>query len=152
MEALAVIGSVMSAVQSMQQGAAAKSAAQVQSAQAVAEGESRALEYEMRANQTLDQLRRNIASNTTQGYAGGVVGLDGSTALVNTISSTDAGNDLMYDYMNAKNAVLGGNVQGGIYTAAGKAAYQGGILGSAAKLAEAGYEYSKIGSAPEATG
>jgi len=104
--------------------------------------------YKLQAEQTRT-LNEKISANLTRGYAGGVVAFEGSTALVNTISRTNAGRDFMRDIKNAENALLAGGTQAQIYGNAGDTAYRSGLLSAGSKLAEAGYRYKMIGSARE---
>lgn len=151
MEYLSIAGSVFSAMQGMQQAKSQKAMYKLQALQTQAESERKALQYEQRANDTLRNLNKAIASNLSRGYAGGVAGFEGSTALINTASGRDAGKDFMFDIQNAENALLAGTTQAEIYGIAGKTAYTSGMFSAAAGLAEAGYKYSKIGSAPAPT-
>jgi hypothetical protein len=141
---LAITGA-LSAYSSYQQGVAQREMYKIQSIQAQAEGERKALEYELRANDTLRELKRTIAANVAANFAGGVDGLDGSAALVNTVSSKEAGRDLQFDYINARNAILTGDTNSSIADASGQIAYRSGILNAATKLGETYYKYDQVG-------
>lgn len=147
--ALTVASSALGAYQSYTQAKDQKAMYKLQAEQTRAESERKALQYEERANETLRTLNEKISANLTRGYAGGVVAFEGSTALVNTISRTNAGRDFMRDIKNAENALLAGGTQAQIYGNAGDTAYRSGLLSAGSKLAEAGYRYKMIGSAPE---
>ena len=136
---------LISAYQSYQQGLAQEAMYDVQALQATAESERKALEYELRANDTLRSLRQRNAANLARGYGGGVVGLEGSSKLVETVNNREAGRDLMFDISNAKNALLQGNTQSEIYSTSADVARKSGILDAGAKLAMAGYGYQQIG-------
>ena len=136
---------LISAYQSYQQGLAQEAMYDVQALQATAESERKALEYELRANDTLRSLRQRNAANLARGYGGGVVGLEGSSKLVETVNNREAGRDLMFDIANNKNAILQGNTQSEIYSTSADIARKSGILDAGAKLAMAGYGYQQIG-------
>jgi hypothetical protein len=136
---------LISAYQSYQQGLAQEAMYDVQALQATAESERKALEYELRANDTLRSLRQRNAANLARGYGGGVVGLEGSSKLVETVNNREAGRDLMFDIANTKNAILQGNTQSEIYSTSADIARKSGILDAGAKLAMAGYGYQQIG-------
>jgi len=147
--ALLAVGTAFSAYQSYAQGRSQREMYKLQAAQAVADSERRSLQYEERANETLRNLNKTMAANISKGFAGGVNGFEGSTAFINSISGTDAGRDFMFDIKNAENAILGGTTQASIYGQAGNIAYSSGLLSAGAKLTEAAYSYSKLGSAPD---
>lgn len=142
---LLAISGAIGAYSTYQQGVAQREMYRIQSIQAQAEGERKALEYELRANDTLRELKRTIAANVAANFAGGVDGLDGSAALVNTVSSREAGRDLHFDYVNARNAILTGDTNSSIADASGQIAYRSGILNAAAKLGETYYRYDQVG-------
>ena len=137
--------SLLGAYQSYQQGRAQKAMYEIQSLQAQAEGERKALEYSLRANDTLRELRRRMAANVASKFAGGVSGLDGSAALIDAVSSREAGRDLQFDYANARNAILSGDTNAGIAETSGQIAYQSGLLDAGFKLGETAYKYSQLG-------
>lgn len=149
--ALMAVSTAFSVYQSYSQGRAQKAMYKLQAEQTRADSERRALQYTERGNETLRQLNKTMSANISKGYAGGVVGFDGSTKLINTVAGTDAGRDFMFDVKNAENAILGGTTQANIYNVAGNTAYSSGLLSAGAKLSEAAYKYSTLGSAPEAT-
>ena len=136
---------LISAYQSYQQGLAQEAMYDVQALQVTAESERKALEYELRANDTLKLLRQRNAANLARGYGGGVVGLEGSSKLVETVNNREAGRDLMFDINNAKNAILQGQTQSEIYSTSADIARRSGILDAGSKLIMAGYAYNQIG-------
>lgn len=137
--------SVLSAYQSYQQGQNQAVMFELQSMQSIAEGERKALEYELRANDTLRSLRQRNAANIARGYGGGVVGLEGSSKLVETVNNREAGRDLMFDVTNAKNAILQGNVQSEIYEQSASMAKRSGLLDAGISLATGAYAYKQLG-------
>lgn len=150
LQAISLASTAFSAVQSIQQGRNQKAMYDLQAKQAQAEGERRALEYEQRANDTLRNLRRSLSANVASRFSGGVSGLDGSAKLIDTISTTEAARDIMFDVSNAKNAVLGGQTQGDIYDMSGKMAMQSGLLDAGMKLGEGAYKFYQVSGTPTA--
>lgn len=142
---LFVGSTLVSAYQSYSQGRAQEAMYEVQALQAQAEGERKALEYELRANDTLRTLRQRNAANLARGYGGGVVGLEGSSKLIETVNNREAGRDLMFDISNTRNAILQGNTQSEIYDTSADIARRSGILDAGSKLLLAGYAYNQIG-------
>ena len=150
--ALLLASTGLGVYQTYQQGVAQKAMYDVQSLQAQAESERKALEYELRANDTLRTLRQRNAANIAGAYAGGVVGLEGSAKLVEKVNNIEAGRDLMFDISNTKTALLQGNTQSETYKTSGDIAYKSGLLDAASKLAFAGYQYETLGSKSNTNG
>jgi len=136
--------SLLSAYQQYQQGVAQKAMYDIEALQRQAEGERKALEYELRANDTFRELKKRIAANVASKFSGGVSGLDGSAALINAVSSREAGRDLQFDYVNARNAILTGDTNASIADTSGQIAYRSGVLSAGIKLGETIYKYEKV--------
>ena len=149
--ALLAASTALSVEQSIQQGKSQKAMYKLQSLQAQAEGERKALQYEQRANDTLRNLRRSLSANMASRFAGGVSGLDGSAKLIDQISTQEAARDMMFDVSNAKNAILGGQTQADIYDVSGSIAQQSGLLDAGVKLGEAAYKYYQVSATPTST-
>jgi hypothetical protein len=128
----------------VQQGKAQQEMYKLQAAQTEAEAARKALAYEERANNTLRDLNRSNGALIAQGFGGGVRGFSGSTALVTSVNTRNAGIDFQRDLDNASNALTSGNIQSDIYGVAGKTAYRGKLFDAAGKLAAGGYELSKV--------
>jgi hypothetical protein len=142
--ALSVGSTLFSVASSVQQGKAQQEMYKLQAAQTEAEAARKALAYEERANNTLRELNRSNGALIAQGFGGGVKGFSGSTALVTSVNTRNAGIDFQRDLDNASNALTAGNIQSDIYGLAGKNAYRGKLLDAAGKLAAGGYELSKV--------
>lgn len=122
MTAIQVVTGVMSAVSSMQQGAAAKSQAQIQAAQARAQSERQAVNAEIEANNVLRKLRQTNASAVARGFAGGVSGFSGSSKLIQTVNEKYAGKDWEQLKITAKERRTFGEIQAQMFEEAGKQA------------------------------
>ena len=142
--ALSVGSTLFSAASSVQQGKAQQEMYKLQAAQTQAEAARKALAYEERANNTLRDLNRSNGALIAQGFGGGVKGFSGSTALVTSVNTRNAGIDFQRDLDNASNALTAGDIQSDIYGVAGKNAYRGGLLNAGTKLLAGGYELSKV--------
>jgi hypothetical protein len=142
--ALSVGSTLMSASQSMTQAKSQAAMYRLQAMQTQADAARKALAYEQRANETLRKLNSNNAATVARGYAGGIQGFEGSSKLVATVNTREAGRDFNTDLNNAANAILGGNAQADIYGNAADIATRGGVLDAATKLATGGYELSKV--------
>jgi len=116
----------------------------LQAMQTQADSARKALAYEQRANETLRKLNANNAATVARGYAGGIVGLEGSSKLITTLNTREAGRDYQTDLSNAANAMLSGNAQSDIYGNAADIATRGGLLDAATKIATGAYEVSKV--------
>ena len=142
--ALSVASTAMSASQSMSQAKSQAAMYRLQAMQTQADSARKALAYEQRANETLRKLNANNAATVARGYAGGIVGLEGSSKLITTLNTREAGRDYQTDLSNAANAMLSGNAQSDIYGNAADIATGGGLLDAATKIATGAYEVSKV--------
>ena len=141
---ISAASSVFSAFSSFSQGKSQQAMYNLQAKQAQADAARKALQYEERANETLRKLNTNNAATVARGYAGGILGLEGSSKLITAINTREAGRDFNTDLSNAANAILAGNAQSEIFGTSGKIAARGGLLDAAGKLATGAYEFSKI--------
>jgi len=95
--ALTVASTVMSASQSMSQAKSQQAMYKLQAMQTEAESARKALAYEQRGNETLRKLQSANASSVARGYGGGIVGLEGSSKLMQTVNTQNAGRDFLMD-------------------------------------------------------
>lgn len=142
--ALSVGSTLMSASQSMSQAKNQAAMYRLQAMQTEADAARKALAYEQRANETLRKLNSANAATVARGFAGGVVGLEGSSKLRVTVNTRDAGRDFETDLSNAANSILAGNAQSDIYGNAADISTRGGLLDASAKILTGGYELSKV--------
>jgi len=137
MEYVAIAGSLLSAVQSVQQARYQETMFELRSKQALVEADAKALAYERRAN---DGLRRVVAANAA--LAARNKGLF-SNGMFQTLAATNlknAGIDITRDMQNAKLALIGGQTQSAMDQMAADQAASGGYLSAVAKLATTGYD------------
>lgn len=141
---ISAAGQVFSAVSSFSQGRSQKALYNLQAMQTEAEAKRKALEYETRANETLRKVNIANSANIAKRYSGGVLGLEGSAKLIETINFREGGKDFLNDLTNATNAIMTGSIQADIYDIAGKTAARSGLFDAAGKLATGAYEFSKV--------
>jgi len=122
MTTIQAVTGVMSAVSSMQQGAAAKSQAQIQAAQARAKSERDAVNAEIEANNVLRKLEGTNATAVARGFAGGVNAFSGSAKLIQTVNEKYAGRDWEQLQVTAKERRTFGEIQAQMFEEAGKQA------------------------------
>lgn len=152
--AVKVVTGVMSAMQSMQQGAAAKAQAEIQAAQARAKSERDAVNAEIEANNVLRKLRQTNASAVARGFAGGVSGFSGSSKLIQTVNEKYAGKDWEQLKITAKERRTFGEIQAQMFEEAGKNAKSASTfdaISSVATTAMTAYELMPGGSQPTST-
>jgi hypothetical protein len=142
--ALSVASTAMSASQSMSQAKNQAAMYKLQAMQVQADSARKALAYEERANETLRKLNANNAATVARGFAGGIQGLEGSSKLMVSVNTREAGRDYSTDLSNAANALLSGNAQSEIYANSADIATRGGMLDAATKIATGAYEVSKV--------
>lgn len=146
-----IAAKVFSAVNTLQQASAQSNLYKVQAEQVKLEASQKALQYEERANQTLRKLKDTQSTLVASGYARGILGTEGSSATIAAYNERLAGEEFTKDIANAKNALTFGEIQSNIFKTASKTSKTSGLLSAAASVAEAGYGYYKLGSAPTGT-
>jgi len=142
--ALTVASTVMSASQSMSQAKSQQAMYKLQAMQTEAESARKALAYEQRGNETLRKLQSANASSVARGYGGGIVGLEGSSKLMQTVNTQNAGRDFLMDIDNASNALMTGSAQSDIFGTAGDIVSRAGTLDAAGKLFTGALDISKV--------
>jgi hypothetical protein len=148
MAEIAVAMAVVSAFGSIQEGKAKKDYYNLQAAQTRVETDRKAIQSEFRANQILQRINSTNATVIARGFAGGIQGFDGSSALIQSINTTKGGKEFAFELGNADAFRRGGLIQATLYESAGKTAERAGYFDAAGKLAMAGANYSKVGGPP----
>jgi hypothetical protein len=141
---ISAASTVFSAFSSFSQGKSQQAMYNLQAMQTQADSARKALQYEERANETLRRVTAANAANASRRYAGGVLGLEGSAKLIETVNLREAGRDYMADISNASNALMAGSTQADIFNTAGEMASKSGSLDAAFKLATGAFEFSKV--------
>jgi len=141
---ISAASSAFSAFSSYSQGKSTQAMYRLQSLQTEAESKRKALEYETRANETLRKVNTANSANIAKRYSGGVLGLEGSAKLIETMNFREGGKDFLNDLTNATNALMTGSIQSDIYEIAGKNAARSGLFDAAGKLFSSAYDISKV--------
>ena len=124
----------------------------LQAEQASLEGKQRALAEEQKANMVLARLNETNAAVRARGSAGGVQAFEGSAALIQQVNTTRAGKEFDISLANAAGAERMGEAQKSMYASAANQAEKQGYFQAAMAIAQGGYQYSQLGSAPVSGG
>lgn len=146
MEIIAVVAKVVSAIGSIQQGAAEQEMYNLKAKQATIEGERKAIQYQQRSNDTLRRLQATNSALAARAYAGGVNPFSGSPDIVRAANETTAGREYSILLADADAAMRGAGFQAEIYRESGRQAYQRGVFNAAGKLLGAGESFFGGGS------
>jgi hypothetical protein len=122
---------------------------QMQAKQAEVEGDRRAVQYELQANQILRRTNEANAAVVARGFAGGTQGFEGSAGLIQAINNTKGGKEFTFALQNADMAKRSGLIQANLYEGAGQIAEQAGYFDAAGKLGQGMMMMSSIGGAPK---
>lgn len=131
-----------SALQSIQQGRAQKTAYELQAQQTQLKAERDALQYEQASLDTYRKLSITNANAAARGFAGGVDGFSGSAKLVQQVNETRAGRDISILEQNKEFGLSFGDIQANILEDAGDQAVRGSYFDAASKLGTAIYMYN----------
>lgn len=145
MQAVGIALAVASAYGSIQEGKAKQDYYKVQAAQTRVESDRKAIQSEFRANQILQRINSANATVIARGFAGGVQGFSGSSALIQAANDTRGGKEFAFELGNADSVRRAGLIQATLYESAGKTAKQAGYFDAAAKLGMAAMSASKTG-------
>jgi hypothetical protein len=138
MEYVMIASAVLGGLQSITQGNAQAANYRLQAKVSEAKASREALNYELRANNTLKKLRSANSANLARGYSGGILGTEGSPLLVQTANSRNAGEEFMRDVDNAKFALTMGEAQSKQFLDAADTAQSSGYTSALGKFAMAG--------------
>lgn len=116
------------------------------------EGERKAIQYELQANQILQRTNAANAAVVARAFSGGTQGFEGSAALVQTINNTRGGKEFAFALSNSDGSRRNSLIQASLYEQAGTTAEQTGYFDAAGKLGMAALTYGQMGSAPSGGG
>lgn len=148
MAEVAIAMAVVSAFGSIQEGKAKNDYYKMQAAQTRVESERKAIQSQFKANQILQRINSTNASVIARGFAGGVQGFDGSSALIQAANNTKGGKEFAFELGTGDAIRRGGLIQATLYESAGKTAERAGYFDAAGKLGMAAASYGKMGGAP----
>lgn len=135
--AAAIAMMAVSAAGSIKQGEDQRTMYNLQAEQTRIQGERQAIQYEFQANQVLRKVNATNAAVVARGYAGGVQGFSGSSALIQAVNETRGGREFQFALDNAGAARRGSLIQGTLYESAGTTARNTGYFDAAGKLGQA---------------
>ena len=144
MEAMAIIGPVMSAGSQLAAGAAQRRGYQQQAEQAELRGRSEAIAYKQKGADALRNLNETLAAIVARAGAGGVDPTSGSAA---TLQQFATGEGVREFNIAADNAVLAlgqASSQAQIYQSAGKAAQLSSFVSAAGTIGQGAYQYGQL--------
>lgn len=145
MQAVAIGMAVFSAYGSIQEGKAKRGYYELQAAQTRVESDRKAIQYQFQANQILQRVNSANASVIARGFAGGVQGFSGSSALIQAVNDTKGGKEFAFALGNSDAVRRGGLIQATLYESAGRTAERAGYFDAAGKLGMAAVSYGKLG-------
>lgn len=137
--------SVGSALQTIQAGKQQNEMYKLQAQQARLKASRDALQYEQQANMMFERLLQNNASAAARGFAGGIQGFSGSARLIQGRNEKVAGRDINIMQQSSKEAISFGEVQAKLLRDAGEQAESGAYFDAFAKIGQAAFMYSTMG-------
>ncbi len=151
MEAMAVIGPVLSIGSKLAQagaqsevGRAQQRGYEQQAQQAELKGRSEAIAYKQQGADALKNLNETLAAIIARAGAGGVDPTSGSAATVQMFAMSEGAIEAQTAKDNAALALGEGYTQGGIYRSAGSTARRSANVSAAVSVGEAAYMYGKL--------
>ena len=151
MEAMAVIGPVLSIGSKLAQagaqsevGRAQQRGYEQQAQQAELKGRSEAIAYKQQGAEALQNLNETLAAIIARAGAGGVDPTSGSAATVQMFAMSEGATEAQISKDNAVLALGEGYTQGGIYRSAGSTARRSANVSAAVSIGEAAYSAGKL--------
>ena len=144
MEAMSIIGPVISAGSKLAAGAAQRRGYEQQAEQAELRGRSEAIAYKQKGADALRNLNETLSAIIARAGAGGVDPTSGSAA---TLQQFATGEGVREFNIAADNAVLAlgqASSQAQIYQSAGKAAQLSSFVSAAGTLGQGAYRYGQL--------
>lgn len=145
---LYALGTGSSIINTLNQGQYRKSMYEIQDLELQANIEMKKLNAVNASIDRMKEIHRINAANLAKAYGGGVVGLDGSTKLLETVSGKEYGRDYQIATLDLANDLVAGNVQSDIYKATQEQVVNGSVLDAASKFGTATYLYGRLGGNP----
>lgn len=144
MSGISAAGQLLQGVNAIQAGQAQASMYKLQQLQLQAKIDNDRLNATRQANDVLRRLNASNASAAARGYAGGVKGYEGSSALLMQINDKYAGEDVSVIEQNIKTSGMFGDIQNSMLTAASEKAVRGSYYDAFASVGKAAYLYSTL--------
>lgn len=144
MSGLSAAGQLLQGVNAIQAGQTQASMYKLQSLQLQAKIDNDRLNATRQANEVLRRLNASNASAAARGYAGGVKGYEGSSALLMQLNDKYAGEDVSVIEQNIRTSGMFGDIQNSMLTAASEKAVRGSYYDAFASVGKAAYLYSTL--------
>lgn len=144
MEVISPITSVLGGINSLQAGQTQASMYRLQQLQLRAKIDNDRLNLTRQGNDVLRRLAQSNASAAARGYAGGVKGFEGSSALLMDVNEKYAGNDMETIQQNISTSGVYGQIQDSMLTAASDKAVTGSYADFFTSVGKAAYLYSNL--------
>ena len=144
MEAMAIIGPVMSAGSQLAAGAAQRRGYEQQAEQAELRGRSEAIAYKQQGADALRNLNETLAAIIARAGAGGVDPTSGSAATVQMFSMAEGVTESIISKDNAAAALAEASMQAGEYRSAGRSAQLSSFVSAAGTLGQGAYQYGQL--------
>ncbi len=141
---LSAAGSVFQGINSLQQGQTQASIYRLQQIQLESKLINDRLNMTRQSNDVLRRLNAANASAVARGYAGGVKGYEGSSALLMELNDKYAGMDLETIQQNIQTSGTYGDIQNSMLTTASEKAIRGSYSDAFASVGKAFYLYSTL--------
>lgn len=144
---LAIAATAVSAYGSIQAGQEKKKYYDQIAQQSRIEGERKAIQYELQANQILQRTNAANAAVVARAFSGGTQGFQGSAALVQTINNTRGGKEFAFALGSADGTRRNSLIQASLYEQAGATAERTGYFEAFGKVGMAAFTYGALGGA-----
>jgi hypothetical protein len=144
MEILSPVSTVLGGINSIQAGQTQASMYKLQQLQLRAKIDNDRLNYTRQGNDVLRRLLQSNAAAAARGYAGGVKGYEGSSALLMDVNEKYAGNDMETIQQNIATSGTYGQIQDSMLSAASDKAVTGSYYDFFTSVGKAAYLYSNL--------
>jgi hypothetical protein len=144
MEILSPVSTVLGGINSIQAGQTQASMYKLQQLQLRAKIDNDRLNYTRQGNDVLRRLLQSNAAAAARGYAGGVKGYEGSSALLMDVNEKYAGNDMETIQQNIATSGTYGQIQDSMLSAASERAVTGSYYDFFTSVGKAAYLYGNL--------
>ena len=144
MEAMAIIGPVMSAGSQLAAGAAQRRGYEQQAEQAELRGRSEAIAYKQQGADALRNLNETLAAIISRAGSGGVDPTSGSAATMQMYAMWEGAREKNISQDNQVLALGQASMQAGEFQSAGKAAQLSSVVSAAGTLGQGAYQYGQL--------
>jgi hypothetical protein len=144
MDVISPATQILGGINSLQAGQTQASMYKLQQLQLQTKVQNDRLNYERQGNDVLRRLLQSNASAVARGYAGGVKGFEGSSALLMNVNEKYAGQDMETIQQNISTSAVYGKIQDSMLTTASDTAVKGSYADFFTSMGKAAYLYSNL--------